>query len=56
MAVFYCNTCKKCKKTKRVQNRIQKMGFWTFNKNFRAWNVFDPDWSIENRVFSMKPL
>ena len=52
---FYCNTCKKCKKLKEYEAEFKKMVFWTFNKNIRAWNAFDPDWSIENRVFSMKP-
>ena len=20
------------------------MGFWSFNKDIKHWNVFDPDW------------
>ena len=32
------------------------MGFWTFNKHVKMWDIFDPDWSIKSRVFSMEPL
>ena len=53
---FYCSNCEKCKKLKEYKEEFKKMGFWTLNKHVRTWNVFDPDWSTKNRVFSMKPL
>ena len=51
-----CGECEKCKKYQEYKSEFKKMGFWTFNKHVRTWNIFDPDWSVKNRVFSMKPL
>ena len=31
------------------------MGFWTFSKDVRIWEVYDPDWSYKNSIFEMKP-
>ena len=47
----YCNECEKCDKFTNYRNEFKKMGFWTFNKNVRIWKIFDPDWSVKNRVF-----
>ena len=52
----YCNECEKCDKFTKYRKEFLKMGFWTFNKNVRIWEVFDPDWSVKNRVSSMKPV
>ena len=38
------------------KNKKKKKGFWTFNKNVRVWNVYDPDWLLRNRKFSLEPL
>ena len=51
---YFCNTCKNCNRLKECKAQFRKMGFWTFNKHVKIWNVFDPKWSIKNRVFSMK--
>ena len=32
------------------------MGFWSFNKDVKCWNVFDPDWCVKNRVFKMEAI
>ena len=32
------------------------MGFWSFNKDIKHWNVFDPDWCIKNRVFNLEAV
>ena len=53
---YYCNNCKKCKKLKEYKKEFKKMGFWTFNKHVKVWDIFDPDWSIKSRDFSMEPL
>ena len=45
----YCKERKNCFKLKAYRGKFKKKGFWTFNKNVRIWNVFDPDWSIKNR-------
>ena len=50
---YYCHKCEKCKKLKEYLTESKKKGFWTFNKHVKAWNIFDPDWSIENKFFSM---
>ena len=31
------------------------MGFWTFNKDVRIWEIYDPDWSYKNNIFEIKP-
>ena len=52
----YCNECKNCTKFKSYREEFKKKGFWTFNKNVRYWNVYDPDWSYRNDFFSLEPL
>ena len=56
MVAFTVTIVKNAKKLKDYLAEFKKMGFWTFNKHVKAWIVFDPDWSIKNRFFSMKPL
>ena len=51
----YCLVCKKCKKCFTYLKEYKKTGFWTFNKNVRNWEVFDPDWSYKNTIFEIKP-
>ena len=46
-----CGEFEKCKKFQEYRNEFRKMGFWTFNKHVRTWDVFDPDWSTKNRFF-----
>ena len=41
---------------KLTEKNKKKKGFWTFNKNVRYWNVYDPDWSYRNDFFSLEPL
>ena len=53
---YYCKKWEKCKKLDEYLAEFTKKGFWTFNKNVKAYNVVDPDWSIENKFFSMQPL
>ena len=52
----YCHKCEKFKKLNEYLAEFKNKGFWTFNKHVKAWNVFDPDWSIQNKFFSMQPL
>ena len=32
------------------------MGFWTFNKDVKYWDVYDQDWSYRSEVFKLEPL
>ena len=50
----YCLTCRKCKKYLTYSKEYKKVGFWTFNKNVKIWEIFDPDWSYKNIVFEIK--
>ena len=52
----YCNECEKCNKSVQYGKEFKKMGFWTFIKNVRGWEIFDPDWSVKNSFFLMKPV
>ena len=38
------------------KNSKKKKGFWTFNKNVRYWNAYNPDWSYRNDFFFIKTL
>ena len=51
---YFCNLCKNCNRLKECRAEFKRVGFWTFNKHVRVWNVFDPEWSIKNKVFLMK--
>ena len=52
----YCKKCENCIKLKTYRDKFKQKGFWTFNKHGRAWDVYDRDWSIRNRVFLLEPL
>ena len=51
----YCSESEKCSKFGQYRKEFKKIGFWTFNKNVRVWEIFDPDWSVKT-VFLMKPV
>lgn len=38
------------------KREFNKMGFWTFNKDVKYWDVYDQDWSYRNEVFKLEPL
>ena len=52
----YCKECQNYEKLNSYKNEFKKKGFWTFNKNVQHWNVYDPDWSYRNKLFSLKPV
>ena len=41
---FYCKICGDCNKLEEYRKVLKQLGFWTFNKEIKCWNVFDPDW------------
>ena len=45
---YFCNTCKNCNRLMEYKAELKKK--WDFG---HFW-TFDPEWSIKNRVFSMK--
>ena len=50
----YSLTCRKCKNYLTYSKEYEKVGFWTFNKNIKVWEIFDPDWSYKNTIFEIK--
>ena len=52
----YGKICQKCRKLNEYRQVFKKKGFWTFNKDVKYWDVYDPDWSYRNRTFSLEPL
>ena len=52
---FYRQECKNCKKLFEYRNVFKQQGFWTFNKDIKVWNVFDPAWCRKNRVLILEP-
>ena len=52
---FYCQECKNCKKLLEYRNVFKQQGFWTFNKQIKVLNVFDPAWRKKNRVLILEP-
>ena len=48
---YYCKSCEACNKLKEYKTEFKKKGFWTFNKNIKIWNVYDPDWTAEIEYF-----
>ena len=52
---FYCKMCDDSNKLEEYRKVFKQHGFWTFNKETKCWNVFDPDWCKENRVLKLIP-
>ena len=50
---FYCINCENCIKLSDYKNVFQQQGFWIFNKYIKYWDVYDPNWSIRNRIFKL---
>ena len=42
---YYCKSCKKCDKFYSVKSELEKMGFFTFNKQIKYWDVKDPEFN-----------
>ena len=53
---FYCMVCDLCKKFTTYRLEFKQKGFWTFNKDVRHWNIYDPDWSTKNTFFKLIPI
>ena len=53
---FYCINCENCIKLSDYKNVFQQQGFWIFNKYIKYWDVYDPNWSIRNRIFKLLPV
>ena len=49
-----CRICIKCRKPQTYRNEFKKSGFWTFNKEVKYWDIYDPDWSYRNDVFKLR--
>ena len=49
----YCRICVKCQKLQTYGNEFQKTGFWTFNKEVKYLDIYDPDWSYRYNVFKL---
>ena len=45
---FYCQKCKNYKTFQEYLKAFKQNGFWTFNKNVKNWNVYDPMWCKKN--------
>ena len=52
----YCRTCDKCSKLQTYRSEFKRSGFWTFNKEIKYWDIYDPDWSYRNDVFKLRPI
>ena len=53
---FFCKTYKNCQKLENRKKIFKKMGFWSFNKDIKHWNVFELDWCAKNRVFNLEAV
>ena len=51
-----CKKCNDCQKFKTYKNEFSKKGFWTCNKNIRYWDIYDPDYSKRNKLFTIEPI
>ena len=47
--------CDNCNKPEEYRKVFKTHGFWTFNKEIKCCNVFDPDWCKKNSVFELIP-
>ena len=34
---------------------FKQYGFWTFSKDIKCWNVYDPQWCKRNKNFTLLP-
>ena len=50
---FYCMNCEDCKKLNKYKEVFKQQGFWSFNKDIKYWNVYDPDWCSKNKIFKL---
>ena len=41
---FYCINCEDCKKLNKYKEVFKQQEFWSFKKDVRYWNVYNPDW------------
>ena len=53
---FYSHECENCKKKFQYREAFKQYGFWTFNKDVKYWNVYDPQWCKRNKNFRLLPL
>ena len=51
---FYCRECKNCKKFNEYLKVFKQNGLWTFNKNIKVWNVYDPLWCKKNLYLKLE--
>ena len=35
---------------------FKQQGLWSFNKEIKYWDVYDPDWRTKNEVFKLLPI
>ena len=40
---FYCTVCYLYKKFTTYRLEFKQRGFWTFHKDIKYWDVYDPD-------------
>ena len=53
---FYCINCQFCKEMNIRRDELKRMGFWSYNRHVKYWNVYDPQYNKENEKFYIKPL
>lgn len=39
-----------------IEKNSRKKVFGLLTKNVKYWDVYDPDWSYRNELFSLEPL
>ena len=53
---FYCMVCNLCKKFTTYRLGFKQKRLWTFNKDVRYCNIYDPDWSTKSTFFKLMPI
>ena len=53
---FYCQKCKNWKTFQEYLKVFKQNVFWTFNKNVKNWNVYDPIWRKKNAYLEIVAL
>ena len=53
---FYCKNCEDCKKLFTYKEVFKQQGFWSFNKDIKYWNVYDPDWCSVSKIFKLSQI